>query len=181
MPVVKVWAKSVRGPNPKWPPVAILKTRMGHSKITICPRNYYVLYIIWGWSIHFWSHFSIWDSFRHVKVKKSNLADDHPLEKQGWSSQYVCWDQRLLLCMAYTQFQVSKSISDIAFTSEINLKASNSEMQYCHQIVSSVIRPKFLYIHVLCYFRLDNWYFISFYWLRANCLGTNHIIRYFIC
>ena len=95
--------------------------------------------------------------------------------------QYVCWDQRLLSCMAYTQFQVSKSISDIAFTSEINLEASNSEMQYCHQNVSSMIWPKFLYIHVLGYFELDNWYLNSFYWLRANCLGTNHIISSFIC
>ena len=141
----------------------------------------HVLYIIWGWSINFWSHFSIWSSFRHVKTKKSNLAGGRPLEKQGWSSQYVCWDQRLLLCMAYTQFQVFKSIFDIAFTSEIDLEASNSEMQYCHQIVSSMIWPKFLYIHVSGHFGLYNWYLISFYWLRANCLRTNHIRSYFIC
>ena len=41
VPVVKVWANSVRGPNPKWPPAAIFKNRMGHSKITICPRKYW--------------------------------------------------------------------------------------------------------------------------------------------
>ena len=38
--VVKVWANSVRGPNPKWPPGIILNNRTGRSKVTICPRNY---------------------------------------------------------------------------------------------------------------------------------------------
>ena len=90
------------------------------------------------------------------KRKKSNLAGDRPLEKQGWSSQYICWDQKLLLCMAYTQCQVSKSISDRAFTSEIDLEASNNEMQYCDQIVSLMIQPKFPYIDVLGYIGLGN-------------------------
>ena len=51
----------------------------------------------------------------------------------------------------------------------------------CHQIVSSIIWPKFLYIPILGYFGLDNWYLNSFYWFRANCLGTKHIRNYFIC
>ena len=79
LPVVKVWANSVRGPNPKWPPATILKNSTGQSKVTICPRNYcdtcYTpIHLFWGWSIHFWSHFSILNSFRHAETKQMRFG-----------------------------------------------------------------------------------------------------------